>query len=360
MTTVSTLPAKPDSPARVTVILSSYNHSKYLRESIESVLNQTYTQFDLVIWDDASTDDSWQIISGYQDSRIRAFRNSVNLRDSYRLAMRTYKDFREFVAIHHSDDAWEPDKLRKQVELLDAQSQVGAVFTRVRVVNETGGDFANRSHPYATIFEQGNKSRHDWLRQFFLRGNCLCHPSVLMRKSVYDALGGYRNGLAQLSDLDLWIRICMRADIHILDERLTRFRVRDDEANMSGNRADSRMRLRFETLKVMDSFLAFQTAADFNKVFAKEWKDGVLSDREIPYALARILLQFKPFDGANLFALNLLFRELNSAESASLMQERFGFSHADFMNLSGSHETGIGVSRALGIGNLNTYSFRTN
>ena len=59
---------------KVSVILTSYNHAKYLREAIDSVLAQTYSGFDLIIWDDGSTDNSWQIIQSYTDSRIRAFK----------------------------------------------------------------------------------------------------------------------------------------------------------------------------------------------------------------------------------------------------------------------------------------------
>ena len=67
---------------KVSVILTSYNHERYIREAIESTLKQTFTDFELIIWDDASIDASWEIISSYKDSRIHAFRNDDRQRQN--------------------------------------------------------------------------------------------------------------------------------------------------------------------------------------------------------------------------------------------------------------------------------------
>lgn len=65
---------------KVTVILTSYNHAKYIKEAIDSILNQTFKDFELIIWDDASTDESWEIIQSYKDERIKTFRNEESKR----------------------------------------------------------------------------------------------------------------------------------------------------------------------------------------------------------------------------------------------------------------------------------------
>lgn len=103
---------------KVSVILTSYNHSKYIRKSIESVLKQTYTDFELIIWDDASTDNSWNIISEYTDERIRAIRNESNQYMAYFRNAVSEVAQGEYIAIHHSDDVWGADKLEKQVAFL--------------------------------------------------------------------------------------------------------------------------------------------------------------------------------------------------------------------------------------------------
>ena len=101
---------------KVSVILISYNHEKFIREAIESVLNQTFTDFELIIWDDASSDDSWAIINSYNDSRIKAFLNDETRRGIYGINKAISEVASgEYLAIHHSDDVWASEKLQKQV-----------------------------------------------------------------------------------------------------------------------------------------------------------------------------------------------------------------------------------------------------
>ena len=159
----------------VSVILTSFNHERYIREAIESVLSQTFTDFELIIWDDCSSDSSWGTINQYSDPRIKAFRNEAN-KGPVEGVNRAISEIAsgKYIAIHHSDDVWKSDKLDKQVAFLDSHLECGAVFTHVEIIDELNESVNN------DWFNTSNKSRHEWLRQFFLRGNRLCHPSVLI------------------------------------------------------------------------------------------------------------------------------------------------------------------------------------
>ena len=89
---------------RVSVILTSYNHAKYLKEAIDSVLDQTFSDFELIIWDDASTDESWHIITSYSDKRIKSFRNDVHKRALWGMNKAISEIAAgEYIAIHHSE-----------------------------------------------------------------------------------------------------------------------------------------------------------------------------------------------------------------------------------------------------------------
>src|SRR5206468_12755719 len=109
--------------------------------------------------------------------------------------------------IHHSDDAWEPEKLERQVAFLDGHPEIGAVFTNALAIDEVGSPLLDRTHFLFNIFDQPNRTRHEWLRFFFTVSNALCHPSVLIRKLCYEDCGLYRAGFAQLCDFDMWIRL---------------------------------------------------------------------------------------------------------------------------------------------------------
>jgi len=123
--------------SKVSVILTSLNHDKYLRESIDCVLGQTFRDFELIIWDDASSDDSWHLIRRYKDERITAFRNDHRKGTTPNLNRAISEVARgQYIAIHHSDDAWEPNKLEKQVDCLDKHDDIGAVFTNATIIGE--------------------------------------------------------------------------------------------------------------------------------------------------------------------------------------------------------------------------------
>jgi len=238
---------------KVSVILTSYNHAKYIEDSIKSVLNQSFNNFELIIWDDCSTDNSWEIILGFNDPRIRPFRNEYNQSgDSVRRAIEEVAAG-QYIAIHHSDDLWESSKLAKQVKFLDNNENYVAVFTYVKLIDETGMIFLDHDHPYYDIFDQSNRNRHEWLRYFFFKGNALCMPSVLFRKSIFQYLNP-SYGLYQLPDFSDWVQLCLLGEIFILPDELTTFRIHKDEENWSGNKPSTRIRMQFELLKILDHY----------------------------------------------------------------------------------------------------------
>jgi glycosyltransferase involved in cell wall biosynthesis len=319
---------------KVSIILTSYNHEFFLRESIDSVLSQTYPDFELFIFDDQSTDTSWEIINSYHDKRIQAFQNPTNFGTCY------IKDAigdiysGEFIGIHHSDDIWEPNKLEKQITYLEKHQEFAAIFTRARIINEKGEDFMDSDHFYFSVFNQPNRTRHEWLRHFFLKGNLLCNPSVIIRKAPFNQLRTIK-GLYQLSDLSLWVQICLAFDIHILQEKLVRFRVRDNEANMSGNKPDSRIRHRYEMMKILDLYRNIPSPDDLVAIFPEAQKHLHPENRDVLYALGRVALEVSEEKPVRLFGLNLLFEAINNDSRAQALEIYQQFNLKSFMNLTG-------------------------
>jgi glycosyltransferase involved in cell wall biosynthesis len=324
---------------RVSIILTSFNHAKYLRGSIESVLAQTFTDFELLVWDDASSDESWQIIGEFRDERIRAIRNQKRMWPTWGIneAIRTIPS-ENLIAIHHSDDLWEREKLAKQVAYLDTHLHVGAVFSHVQLIDEQGAPFQEKGHFYERIFEQPNRTRYEWLRFFFLKGNALCHPSVLLRKSCHDVCGLYRQSLAQLDDLDMWIRVCQRFDIHVLPERLTRFRIRDQEANTSGNRPEVHVRANNEYHWILQNYRQINSVEELVKIFpeARAYDRG--KDTDSDFVLAQIALELRPYSCTRLFGLDLLQGILTDPSRAAALEEHYQFGTEEFIALTGSHD----------------------
>ena len=323
---------------KVSVILTSYNHEKFLRESIESVLNQTFKDYELIICDDASTDHSWNIICSYDDSRIISYRNNINIVRGNLNKMIVQVAHGEYIAIHHSDDVWEPTKLETQVHFLEMHPNIGAVFTNAHVIGENGESFEDSSHFYYKIFDQPNRDRFEWLNYFFYKGNALCHPSVLIRKICYDDCGLYRNGFIQLDDLDQWVRLCLKYEIHVIPEKLVRFRVLSNEMNVSGNRPETRIRSHYEYFQLLDNFLRIPTYQELVKIFPVAQKYYCQEGFDIGYVLGRLALETTEEGFKQLFGLNLLFKAINDPDRMDKINKLYGFNQKDFFSLTAKYD----------------------
>lgn len=318
----------------VTVFLTSYNHGKYLREAIESVLNQTFQDFELIICDDASEDNSWDIIEGYQDSRIIKIRHEYNY--GYQL-IDELSGFRgKYVAIHHSDDAWEPDKLEKQVAFLESHAEYAACFTRVKFIDE---DSMPYELPEGNFHKNGfaveNRSKEAWLNYFFFKGNCLCHPSLLIRREAYDNYDLLANkiGMLQMPDFMMWVRLCMEAEIYIYPEELTKFRLRRNvQENISADKPETHIRSQYDYYKVMRLFAQIVDKERFLQIFPQAEKYLINGKINIRYALANMLLDGGIYSGW-LLGLDLLFKSLNNENSRKELRELYGFCVKEFGKL---------------------------
>lgn len=324
---------------KISVILTSFNHRKYIREAIDSVINQTFIDFELIIWDDASTDDSWSVINSYSDSRIKAFRNDANLRPVFGINKAISEVAQgEYIAIHHSDDVWELDKLEKQFAFLEQHSEIGAVFSNALAIDERGVPLGEASHFYSNIFRQPNRSRYEWLRYFFLSGNALCHPSILIRKSCYVECGLYRIGFGQLGDFDMWVRLCAKYDIHVMAERLIKFRILDGEMNTSGNRPVVRIRHANENYRVLELYRTIVVQNDIFKIFPEFIAYDRGADTDAEYVLSRVCLESGDFYLRQLLATNILFDILNNVSRKQSVEKSYGFTLMDLIKITGQYD----------------------
>ena len=326
--------------SKVTVVLTSYNHEKHIKKAIDSVLNQTYKDFELHIWDDCSTDSSWDIIQEYKnkDNRIKNFRTEKNGRGGlFSKALKSDEIKSEYIALIHSDDMWEPTKLEKQVEFLDTHDDIGAVFTKVQPIDENDNYFADKSHFYYSVFDQENRSRFEWLRHFFYKGNCLCHPSVLIRKECYDTVGIYRKSFIQLGDFDMWIRLCMKYDIFILDDKLTKFRIRNNETNVSAGTIENMIREANESFYIFENYKNL-TCNDLVKVFPESKKYIVNGRCLSKYILSMMALSKKARQQINLQGINLLYEIINNEKDSKVAKELYDFDRTKLAILSASFD----------------------
>jgi len=314
---------------KISVIFTSFNHEKYIREAIDSTLNQTFTNFELIILDDGSSDNSWALINRYSDPRIKAFRNEVN-KGSIEGMNKAISEVAtgEYIAVHHSDDVWELEKLEKQVAYLEAHSEIGAVFTWVQIIDEHGtkstGDW----------FNQENKTQWQWLNQLFLGQNNLNHPSVLIRKKCYQDVGVYRNGLAQTADAEMWSRVLIKFPIHIIQEKLTKHRLFSDNSNTSGPRPEVAIRISNEWNVLRENYLSIANFDDIVAIFPSLERFRTPKGSDNKFLLAMACLYECKQQNAWQLGLKCLFELIDDKTRFDKIRDLYSFSDLDFIKLT--------------------------
>lgn len=318
---------------KVSVILTSFNHGEYIAKSIESILNQSFNDFELIIIDDCSTDDSWEIINSFNDKRIIAIRNKENYyADGVIFNTITKYATGEYCAIAHSDDTWDINKLQKQYDFLSENPKYGACFTKVEFIDENDEVINNDNNfLYKNVFDKENRSKFEWLNHFFYNSNCLCHPSIMIKTKLYKECDLDVKGLFALPDFCQWIRLCLKEEIWILPEKLIYFRIRDNAQNTSGDTFEKSNLLFFETYKILNEFLKITDNSGFLKVFPNAKKFVINGEFIKEFAFSQILLDERNNNIYHFFGLNLLNDLFTNNEMSKKLKTLYNFTASDFV-----------------------------
>ncbi|CAN5189729.1 hypothetical protein BH10PSE11_BH10PSE11_07990 [soil metagenome] len=209
----------------VSVIMPFRNARQYLREAIDSVLRQTFKDFELLLIDDFSQDDSRSICESYAtaDSRVRLLRNeNAGIIGALNFGIAHARG--ELIARMDADDICEPERFALQVQELQRSPAIAILGSAASLINQRGDVIGELS--YATA---PSEIYHELLQR-----SCIIHPSAMMRTGVVRRAGGYRSAFIRCEDYDLWLRIAEPANIANLKEPLLRYRVHEEQVTWAG------------------------------------------------------------------------------------------------------------------------------
>jgi glycosyltransferase involved in cell wall biosynthesis len=308
---------------KVSVIIKSFNHEKYISEAINSILSQSFQDFEIVVTDDASTDKSTDIIRSFKDPRI----NFVSLKQNQGISLTMNATLNrargEFIAILNSDDVALPDRLERQVHYLNANSRVTAVFSLPILIDEEGASIQS-SHDFQSAIELADAPCSTWLRKFFFQGNCLCAPTAMIRRSAIIENGGYDPRLGSLNDFDYWIRMLTKGHVfNILQEPVTLFRIRSHLQNASSPTFFNLTRSAFEHSKVLNQFRALSREMILDIFQADIKSHNISTGLNSDQLLVELALRSNSIPNY-LFGLNTLFETANSTEECARLRNVAG------------------------------------
>lgn len=208
------------------VVLAVHNGRPYLEEAVKSILNQTLSDFEFVIVNDGSTDGTREVLDRFadRDERIRCVhQENKGLIASLNRGLNMARG--KYIARMDADDIAHPERLQAQVRFLDANPDIGVLGTQVELINDSGKADGEWNFP----------TDPDQVAWRLLFGTCLCHPSVMMRASLVQDLGGYTAWATHGEDYELWTRVLLESRLANLSETLLKYR-RHEETVSEQNR----------------------------------------------------------------------------------------------------------------------------
>ena len=228
---------------KITAIIPTYNRAHYLGIAIKSVLEQTFDNFELIVVDDGSSDNTRELVEEFSDQRIRyVYQKNRGISAAMNTGIRAARGC--YVARLDSDDMWLPDMLETLAKVLDAHPKIGLAYGKAQAMNKDGEPFS-QIRAYAGLYPE------DSLRSM-LCGDCICNIAILVRRSCFEKAGLFDESLLVNEDWDMWLRVALHYPFAFVDQVLARYRYHDGNitnihSTLLGEHFDGRR-------KVLDKF----------------------------------------------------------------------------------------------------------
>lgn len=241
----------------VSVVITCYNYDKYLERSIESALNQTYCNLEIVIVNDGSTDNSDKVISGYLNNEKVKYIKQANMGQAHAKNVGVLNSTGRYVAFLDADDIWCADKLEKQmVKFRD--KNVGVVYCRAKYVDENNVTFEYEMSGNYLQPQRGEVTK--WL----LYDNFIQFSSSVVKKECFETMGLFDESLKMGIDWDLWLRISTVYQFDYVEDRLFYYRM-GHSGQMSKNAAERQRCSDLIIKKFVDNYAHYVSKKDLRK-----------------------------------------------------------------------------------------------
>ena len=320
----------------VSVCMTSYNHAKFVGKAIISVLSQTFMDFEFIILEHASTDNSLEIIKSFEDKRIKLIIWEKNYHSTFAAneLLKTAKG--RYLAFICSDDAWHPEKLAEQIRFLEINENIAVAFTRIDVIDENDNIMTSET-PYHYYFNrEGNRDKFSWLRFCYdFLFNPFCCSSAMVRKSVYDDIGPFEVRSRNMQDFIMWVSILFKYDVHILEKKLTIMRYFYSNSNVTGNTVNHHIIVCNEAKMHHELFIEnMKDLSVATRVFPEiKVQFTNLDSLDIPFYLAIIGIEAQRID-LRAYSLDILYGLMKSDENRSHLKQKYNFGHMDLYKIS--------------------------
>lgn len=207
----------------ISVIMPAHNAQKYISRAIESILNQTFKKFELIIINDSSTDKTLDIIKSFskKDSRVKIVNNDTRLDIAHSLNKGISLAKSNIIARMDADDIAFSNRLELQYKLISSSKNIAVVGANIVIMDATENEIATRSYPDESVK----------LKECLFKYSPFAHPVVMFKKNMFEEVGRYNPKYSPTEDLDLWFRLGSKYEFKSIPEPLLKYRLSEKSSS---------------------------------------------------------------------------------------------------------------------------------
>ena len=311
---------------KVSILTPSFNHEKYILQFLESLKNQTFKDFELLIINDCSTDNTERLIKNFNDDRIKLITQEYN--KGLNSALNTgfehsSSDIFVFIA---SDDILKSNALETIIKTFEENPDKNVLYSAVSSIDETGKSLNS-------IIKTKLKNRFEILKKIFYSSNPLLSPGMAIRKSAFEKIYPLPSAVVNHQDTLMHIRLLLENKILVTDNVLVNYRMPSEKSGISVRSIATENRENLEVNSILNEFLKIKDIDLLYKIFGDDIKKyGQPTLETIQYFLARLALD-SDNQTRKVWGYHTIINFLNSQENFDLVHKLYGVNYKELLNL---------------------------
>ncbi|EAL4799216.1 glycosyltransferase family 2 protein, partial [Campylobacter jejuni] len=319
--------------AKISILTPCFNHEKYVSYFLQSVLEQSFSDFELIIVDDCSSDNSTKEIQKFKDPKIKLIKHEFNKGINATLNTAFENSNGEYIVFCASDDILEKNALEIIYKTFK-DNDIIAVYPNLICIDENNEILGN-------LYPLKQRNKVELLYYLFMRYNCLTSVGLSLKRDVFEKLYPLPNSMCNYQDMKMHIDILNIGEIKILETQLIRYRRTRDKTNISAHNSITTTRENLETEMLLDTYLKFDNIFLLEQIFHKEVnKTNIKPYQEtLPFFLGIMALEsdniYKKYWGYH-----KIMEFYKNDANAKILYEKYNFTFKDYLQLAKKCDTG--------------------
>ena len=311
---------------KISILTPCFNHEKYILQFLESVKNQTFKDFELIIINDCSTDNTANLIKNFNDDRIKLINQEFNQGLNSALNIGFENSSSDILVYIASDDILNNNALELIVKAFEENPDKNVVYSAVSAIDETGKSLNS-------IIKPKLKNRFEILRKIFYSSNPLISPGMAIKKSAFEKIYPLQPAIVNLQDVLMHINLLLENEILVTDNILINYRIPCEKSGISVRSTATENRENLEVYSILNEFLKIKDVDLLYKIFGEDVKKyGQPTVETIPYFLAQFALNSDK-QTRKVWGYHTLVNFLASQENFDLINKLYGFDYKQLLNL---------------------------